>query len=105
KGPLTMNELAARDASYLLIIEANNTPIKSYRLEARNGRLQRADQSRIDFEPHADFISPRFIETSDSGSSSEAAVTDAYWLRRSGVRRSFAPLANREQNQQISKKD
>jgi hypothetical protein len=91
RGPLTMNELVARDASYLLIVEANNTPIKSYRLEVRNGHLQRADQSRIDFEPHADFISPRFVETSVGGSSSEAAVTDAYWLRRSGIRRSFAP--------------
>ena len=105
KGPLTMGELGARDASYLLIVEANNIPIKSYRLEVRNGHLQRADQSRIGFEPHADFISPRFIETSDSGSSSQAPVIDAYWLRRSGIRRSFAPLTNRQQNQQISKKD
>jgi len=106
KGPLTMTELVAHDSSYLLIVEANNVPIKSYRLEVRDGHLQRADQSRIDFEPHADFISPRFIETSGGAPASAPAVTDAYWLRRSGVRRSFAPFAARpEQPQQIGKKE
>jgi hypothetical protein len=106
KGRLTLNELVGHDASYLLIVEADHVPIKSYQLEVRGGRVQRAEQSRIDFEPHADFISPRFAEASASATASEYSVTDAYWLRRTGIRRSFAPLAlNRETNQQISKKE
>ena len=70
--------------------KATGKPIKSFRLETKNGRLQRAEQSRIDFEPHADFISPRFIE-SRGQSGADYLVTDAYWVRRSGFSRSFPP--------------
>src|SRR5207244_6995590 len=81
---LTLGELAKRDGDYLLIVEANGTPIKSYGLEVKGGRLQRPDQSRLDFEPHVDFMSPRFIDTS-TGSTSHYLMRDAYWVRRSAV--------------------
>lgn len=104
---MTMRELVKRDGVYLLIVKANGTPIKSFRLETKNGRLQRAEQSRIDFEPHTDFISPRFIE-SRGQSGADYLVTDAYWVRRSGFRRSFPPTFAPDagdQKQRISKKE
>lgn len=104
---MTMRDLVARDGVYLLIVKADDKPIKSFRLETKNGRLQRAEQSRMDFEPHADFISPRFIE-SRGQSGADYLVTDAYWVRRSGVRRSFPPTFAPDagdQKQRISKKE
>jgi hypothetical protein len=80
--------LARRDGDYMLIIEANGTPIKSYPVEVKRGRLQRADQSRLDFEPHADFISPRLVDTS-AKSDSHFLMRDVYWLRRSAVTSTF----------------
>lgn len=90
-GPqqLKMKEMAKRDGDYLLIVEANGKPIKSYPVEVKGGRLQRAEQSRLDFEPHADFISPRLIDTSTM-SDSHYVVRDVYWVRRAAVTGTFA---------------
>lgn len=99
---LTMRDLVARDRVYLLIVKADGIPIKSFRLETKSGRLLRLEQCSIDFEPRAEFIAPRFIE-SPGESRSPFLVTDAYWVRRSGERRSFPPSsAPVALNQQIS---
>jgi hypothetical protein len=87
---LTLGELARRDGDYLLIVEANGKPIKSYRVEVQGGRLQRPDQSRLDFEPHVDFISPRLIDTS-ARPGSHCLMRDVYWVRRGAVAGTFAP--------------
>lgn len=91
-GPerLTMRDLVERDRGYLLVVKADGIPIKSFRLETKGGRLLRLEQCRMDFEPRAEFIAPRFIEPNDE-SSSPFLITDAYWVRRSGERRSFPP--------------
>jgi len=91
-GPqhLTLGELAQREGDYLLIVEANGTPIKSYRLEVKDGWLQRPDQSRLDFEPHVDFMSPRLIDTS-TRSDSHKLIRDVYWVRRTEVTATFGP--------------
>ena len=81
---LTLGELARNDGDYLLIVEANGKPIKSYRVKVQDGRLQRADQSRLDFEPHVDFMSPRLIDASAS-SDAHYLMRDVYWVRRSAV--------------------
>ena len=90
-GPqhLTLGDLAKREGDYMLIVEANGTPIKSYPVEVKRGRLQRADQSRLDFEPHADFISPRLIDISTKPDS-HYLMRDVYWVRRSAVTATFA---------------
>lgn len=90
-GPqrITLGDLAKRDGDYMLIVEANGTPIKSYPVEVKRGRLQRAEQSRLDFEPHADFISPRLIDTS-AKTDSPYLMRDIYWVRRSAVTSTFA---------------
>lgn len=89
-GPqqLTLGQLGKRNGDYLLIVEANGQPIKSYPVEVKGGRLQRADQSRLDFEPHVDFISPRLISTS-ARSDSHYLIRDVYWVRRSAVTGTF----------------
>jgi len=99
---LAMRDLVDRDRVYLLVVKADGVPIKSFRLETKAGRLLRLDQCRMGFEPHAEFIAPRFIE-SRGESSSPFLVTDAYWVRRSGERRSFPPSPGAAaSNQQIS---
>jgi len=104
---LTLRDLVARDATYLLIVEADGKPIKSYSLEVNNRRLQRVEQSRFDYEPHADFIAPRFVETNGETEAS-ALVTDAIWVRRSGVRGWFPPtpshIASTESTSHLSQK-
>lgn len=85
---LTLGGLAKRDGDYLLIVEANGKPIKSYQVGVKGGRLQRPDQSRLDFEPHVDFMSPRLINTSARTGSYD--LMDIYWVRRSAVTRTFA---------------
>lgn len=103
--PLAMRHLVERDRIYLLVVKANGTPIKSFRLETKGGRLMRVEQCRIDFEPHEEFIAPRFIESLGE-SDSAFLVTDAYWVRRSGERRSFPSSTTREAlNPQINKQD
>lgn len=101
-GQLTMRDLVNRDRVYLLVVKADGTPIKSFWLETKAGRLLRLEQCRMGFEPHAEFIAPRFIESGDE-SSRPFLVTDAYWVRRSGERRSFPPSsAPAALNRQIS---
>jgi hypothetical protein len=79
---LTMADLK-KDGEYSIILKANGQPIKSYRFQIKGGQIQRPEQSRIDYEPHGNFISPRFIDTS-AGSSSRYHMRDMYWLKRSG---------------------
>jgi hypothetical protein len=90
-GPqkLTLANLARRDGDYQLIVEANGKPIKSYRVLVQGGRLQRAVQSRLDFEPHADFMSPRLLETS-ARSDFQNLNRDVYWVRRTAFMATFA---------------
>ena len=97
-GPqqLTLADLAKRDGDYQLIIEANGKPIKSYRVVVEGGRFQRAEQSRLDFEPHADFMSPRLLDTS-ARSDSHDLKRDIYWVRRTAVTATFAPQSDSKQ--------
>lgn len=88
RQPLTLRDLTKRDGEYLLTVKGNGTPIKSFHIEVINGRLQRPETSRLDFEPHDDFMSPRFIDTSAWGSS-HFLMRDIYWVRRSGSVPSF----------------
>ena len=94
-GPkqLTLADLAKRDGDYMLIVEANGEPIKSYNLVVQGGRVQRAEQSRLDFEPHAEFMSPRLLDTSVRADSSDLK-RDVYWVRRTAVTATFAPSSD-----------
>ena len=88
--PLTLADLAKRDGDYMVIVEANGEPIKSFQVVVQGGRVQRAEQSRLDFEPHVDFMSPRLLDTS-VGSDHSDLKRDVYWVRRTAVTATFAP--------------
>lgn len=78
---LTRAALTAKDAEFAVIVKMNGQPIKSYRMQVKGGQIQSLDRSRLGYEPRADFISPRMIDTS-SGSSSNYQMLEAYWLQK-----------------------
>jgi hypothetical protein len=75
--------LTAKDGEVLVVVKSNGQAVKSYRMQVKGGQLQSLDRSRLGYEPRADFISPRLIDTS-SGSSSDYHMLEAYWLRKDG---------------------
>jgi hypothetical protein len=77
---LTLADLK-RDGDYTVVLKANGQAIKSYKFQVKGGVIQRADTSRLDYEPHASFIAPRFIDIS-AGSSSRYHMRDMFWLKR-----------------------
>ena len=79
---LTMADLK-KDGDYTMVLKVNGQPVKSYKFQVKGGVLQRPDQSRIDYEPHVNFISPRYIDTS-SGTGSRYAMHDMFWMKKSG---------------------
>jgi hypothetical protein len=78
---LTMADLK-KDGDYTVVLKANGQPLKSYKFQVKGGQIQRPDLSRIDYEPHTSFISPRFIDIS-AGSSSRYHMRDMFWLKKS----------------------
>ena len=80
---LTRAALAAQDGDYAVVVKVNGQPVKSYRAQVKGGQLQALDRSRLGYEPRADFIPPRMIDTS-AGTSSRYQMLETYWLRRDG---------------------
>lgn len=79
---LTMQELTKRDGAFTVVVKVNAKPVKSYRFQVNGGRVQGLDRSRLDYEPHSGFISPRYIDTS-AGTTSRYKMKEAYWIVRS----------------------
>jgi hypothetical protein len=77
----TLASLTGRDGEYAVVVKANGQPIKSYTMQVKGGQIQRPDQSRLGYEPHTGFISPRMIDTSSRNS--DYQMQDTYWLRKS----------------------
>ena len=78
---MTMADLTKRDGEYTVVAKVNGKPFKSYKAEVKGGQLQRHPRSRMDMEPHTDFISPRQVDTS-SRTTSRYAMRDIYWVRK-----------------------
>jgi hypothetical protein len=79
---LTLADITKKDGELTLVVKANGQPFKSYKTRVAGGQIQRLPQNRLDSEPHAAFISPRFVDTS-AGSSSRYKMFDMYWVRKS----------------------
>jgi hypothetical protein len=79
---LTLNDMTSKPGELTLIVKANGQPVKSYKVRAAGGQLQRLPQNSLTYEPHDSFISPRFIDMSRT-SPSEGAMFDMYWVKRS----------------------
>jgi hypothetical protein len=78
---LTMADLKT-DGDYSVILKANGQPVKSYKFQVKGGQVQRPDRSRLDFEPHNEFIAGRFIDTTE-GSGSNYHMRDMFWVKKS----------------------
>ena len=77
---LTMADLK-RDGDYTVVLKANGQAIKSYKFQVKGGEIQRPENSRLNYEPHAAFISPRYIDISE-GSSSRYRMRDTFWVKK-----------------------
>jgi hypothetical protein len=79
---LTLADITKKGGELTLVVKANGQPVKSYKTRVAGGQIQRLPQNRLDAEPHAAFISPRFVDMS-AGSSSRYKMFDMYWVRKS----------------------
>ena len=79
---LTLADITKKGGELTLVVKANGQPVKSYKTQVAGGQIQRLPQNRLDAEPHAAFISPRFVDTS-ARSSSRYKMFDMYWVRKS----------------------
>lgn len=79
---LTLADLTKTNGEVTLVVKANGQPVKSYKSQVSGGQIQRLPRNRLDIEPHAEFISPRFIDTS-AGSNSRYKMFEMYWVRKS----------------------
>ena len=78
---LTLADLTKQNGEIALVVKANGQPIKTYKTQVKGGQIQRLPRSALDVEPHATFISPRFIDTSRT-SPVRNGMFDMYWVRK-----------------------
>jgi len=78
---LTLADLTRTNGEVALVVKANGQPIKTYKTEVSGGQLQRLPQNALHWEPHASFISPRFIDVS-AGTNSRYKMFDMYWMKK-----------------------
>lgn len=77
---LTLADVQALSGDVSVVLKANGTPFKTYRMKVSSGQIERMPQNALTYEPHTAFISPRFIDTS-SGSNSSYKMYEMFWLR------------------------
>jgi hypothetical protein len=78
---MTLADLTRRDGVYTIVAKVNGKVFKSYKAEVKGGQLQRHPRNQLNFEPHANFISPRQVDTS-SRTTSRYSMRDTYWITR-----------------------
>jgi hypothetical protein len=78
---LTLADVNKTSGELALVVKANGQPIKTYKTTVGGGQLQRLPRNALNFEPHRQFISPRFIDVSE-GSGSDYKMFDMYWLKK-----------------------
>ena len=78
---LTLADLTKTNGEVALVVKANGQPIKTYKTQVSGGQLQRLPRNALSFEPHAEFISPRFIDVS-AGSNDRYKMYEMFWLRK-----------------------
>jgi hypothetical protein len=78
---LTLADLTKTNGEVSLVLKADGQPIKTYKTQVSGGQLQRLPRNALSFEPHAEFISPRFIDVS-ARTNSQYKMYDMYWVKR-----------------------
>lgn len=67
---LTLADVARVNGEISVVIKANGQPVKTFKTQVQGGQLQGLARTRLDFEPHTSFISPRYVDTTDRSRSS-----------------------------------
>jgi len=78
---LTLADLTKLNGEISVVVKADGQPIKTYKTTVSGGQVQPLARSALNFEPHAQFISPRFIDVS-AGTNSRYKMYVMYWLRK-----------------------
>jgi hypothetical protein len=78
---LTLADLSRLNGEIAVVVKADGQPIKTYKTTVSGGQVQPLARSALNFEPHAQFISPRFIDVS-AGTNSRYKMYVMYWLRK-----------------------
>ena len=78
---LTLSDLTKQNGEIALVVKANGQPIKTYKSAVSGGQLQRLPRNALNFEPHAQWISPRFIDVS-GGSTSNYKMFEMFWVKK-----------------------
>lgn len=79
---LTLADVVKQNGEIAVVVKANGQPVKTFKTRVQGGQLQGLEQSRLGFEPHASFISPRYVDTTDRSRSS-FTMRDMFWLKKS----------------------
>lgn len=78
---LTLADLTKLNGEIAFVVKANGQPVKTYKTQVSGGQLRGLEQSRLGYEPHASFISPRYVDLADRSRSS-FTMRDMFWLKR-----------------------
>ena len=78
---LAMSDLTKQDGEITMVVKANGQPIKSYKAQVKGGQLQTLERNRLNTEPRADFISPRYVDLTDR-SQSDFTMRDMFWVKK-----------------------
>ena len=78
---LTLADITKQSGEVALVVKTDGQPIKTYKTTVNGGQLQRLPRNALNFEPHVEWISPRFIDVS-SGSNSSYKMFEMYWVKK-----------------------
>lgn len=78
---LNLADLTKQDGELAMVVKANGQPIKTYKTRVKGGQLQMLERNRLSTEPRTDFISPRYVDTTDR-SRSDFTMRDMFWVKR-----------------------
>jgi hypothetical protein len=78
---LTVGDVAKLNGEISVIVKANGQPIKTYKTRVQAGSIQRLERSQLGYQPHTDFISPRYVDLTDR-SRSDFTMRDMYWMKK-----------------------
>ncbi len=78
---LTLADMTRQNGQVALVVRANGQTVKTYKTQVSGGQLRHLPQSALNFEPHAEFVSPRFIDTNRT-SPIENGMFEMYWVNK-----------------------
>jgi len=78
---LTLADLTKLSGEVAVVVKANGQPVKTYKTSVNGGQIQPMPRNALTFEPHAEFISPRYIDVS-AGTNSRYKMYMMYWMKK-----------------------